>query len=160
TNDQDVLETNDAIFNQLQELERENKIINYNSVGALVGSDRKQKESIHIWDQFWTAELKSQTQSELIENGSKFGFKPTTFQEFYTLLHHEFQQFSNEDYRKINLIPIFDFIAEDENFMTITSIVNVRDGNIDVIKNTFKNSENTVVIDRQAINETLLEHLE
>lgn len=159
TNDQDVLETNDAIFNQLQELERENKIINYNSVGALVGSDKKQKESIRIWDQFWTAELKSQTQSELIENGSKFGFKPSTFQEFYALLNHEFQPLSIEDYRKINVIPISDFIAEDENFMTITSVVNVKDEHIGVIKNTFKNSENTLVIDRQAINETLLGHL-
>lgn len=157
--EQDVLETNDAIFNQLQDLETENKIINYNSVGALVGSDRKQKESIRIWDQFWTAELKSQTQSELIENGSKFGFKPSTFQEFYALLNREFQPLSIEDYRKINVIPISDFIAEDENFMTITSIVNVRDENIDVIKNAFKNSENTLVIDRQAINETLLGHL-
>lgn len=159
TNEQKVLETNDEIFNQLQNLEIENQIINYNSVGALVRSDRKQKESIRIWDQFWTAELKTQTQSELIGNGSQFGFKPSTFEEFYTLLDQDFQPLAIDDYRKINVIPISDFIAKDENFMTITSIVNVRDENSNVIKNTFKNSENTLVIDRQAINETLLGHL-
>ncbi|MBA6153887.1 MMPL family transporter [Gelidibacter maritimus] len=158
-NEQQVLETNDEIFNQLQDLETENKVLSYNSVGALVGSDKKQQESIRHWKRFWTSELKAETQSELIENGSKFGFKPSTFQEFYALLNHEFHPLSIDDYRKINVIPISDFIAEDGNFMTITSVVNVRDENIDEIKNTFKDSENTLVIDRQAINETLLGHL-
>ncbi|MEO9077319.1 MAG: MMPL family transporter, partial [Gelidibacter sp.] len=159
TNEQKVLETNDEIFNQLQNLEIEDQILSYNSVGALVGSDKKQQESIQFWNQFWTAELKTQTQSELIENGNKFGFKPTTFEEFYALLDYDFQPLSIDDYRKINVIPISDFIAKDEDFMTITSVVNVENDHIEEIKNTFKNYDNTLVIDRQAINETLLGHL-
>ncbi|RXJ52364.1 MMPL family transporter [Gelidibacter gilvus] len=159
TNEQKVLETNDEIFNQLQNLEIEDQILSYNSVGALVGSDKKQQESIQFWNQFWTAELKTQIQSELIENGNKFGFKPTTFEEFYALLDHHFQPLSIDDYRKINVIPISDFIAKDEDFMTITSVVNVENDHIEEIKNTFKNYDNTLVIDRQAINETMLGHL-
>lgn len=158
-NQQTVLETNDEVFDQLQNLETENKLISYNSVGALVGSDKKQQKSIHSWDQFWTSDLKKQTQSDLIENGNKFGFKPSTFQEFYSLLDHEFSPLSIEDYRAINVIPIGDFVARDKGFMTITSVVNVEDDHIEEVKNSFKNFNNTLVIDRQAINETLLGHL-
>ncbi|HUH28221.1 MMPL family transporter [Gelidibacter sp.] len=159
TNEQKVLETNDEIFNQLQNLEKENQIISYNSVGALVGSDKKQQASIKVWDHFWTADLKTQIQSQLIETGSQFGFKPSTFKEFYTLLDHDFQPLSIDDYRKINVIPISDFIAKEDNFMTISSVVNVENNHIEKIKNRFMNFNNTLVIDRQAINETLLGHL-
>src|SRR5690606_5343979 len=103
TNEQKILENNDEIFNQLQDLETENKIISYNSVGALVGSEKKQQASIKIWDHFWTEELKEKTQAELIANGNKFGSKPSTFEEFYALLDHDFQPLSIDDYRKINV---------------------------------------------------------
>ncbi|MGV8813721.1 MAG: MMPL family transporter [Gelidibacter sp.] len=159
TNEQDVLETNDGIFNKLQNLEKNQNILSFNSVGALVTSDKKQKVAIQTWERFWTPEIKAQTQINLIENGNKFGFKPATFHEFYSLLDHEFQPLTINEYKEINVVPIDDFIAKDGNFMTISSVVNVDEANIQEVKNAFKDTQNTLVIDRQAINETLLGHL-
>lgn len=158
-NEQEVLETNDDIFHQLQSLETENKLISYNSVGALVGSDKKQQTTIHHWNQFWTSELKSKTQTALIKSGNKFGFKASTFEEFYSLLAKDFQPLSIGDYRAINVIPIDDFIAKDGDFLTVTSVVNVENDHIEEMITSFSNFDNTLVIDRQAINETLLGHL-
>ncbi|OBX26653.1 hypothetical protein LX77_01125 [Gelidibacter algens] len=157
--EQMVLETNDQIFNKLQELEKDHDVLGYNSVGALVTSDKKQQADIERWNSFWTPEIKAQTQSRLVENGSEFGFKPTTFQEFYELLDQEFQPLTIQDFKKIDVIPIDDFIAMDGDFMTISSVVNVAEAKIQKVKNAFKNSDNTLIIDRQAINETLLGHL-
>ena len=159
TNEQQVLETNDDIFNKLQNLEKNKNILSFNSVGALITSNKKQQQAIRNWNQFWTASIKEQTQSNLIESGSKFGFKSSTFQEFYTLLNHEFQPLTIDEYKKINVVPIDDFIAKDGDFMTISSVVNVDEAKIQDVKNFFKDSPNTLVIDRQAINETLLGHL-
>lgn len=156
---QNVLETNDGIFNRLQRLESKHKIITYNSVAALVASHKKQQESLQDWNHFWTPQLKTNTKSALIENGNRFGFKPTSFQQFYTLLNRDFQTLSIDDYKQINVIPISDFIAQNDDFMTITSVVNVEDHNIDAIKNDFSKVDHTLVVDRQAINETLLGHL-
>lgn len=157
--DQVVLETNDAIFKQLLNLEKNQTILSFNSVGALVTSDKKQREAIQTWNRFWTPKIKSQTQLDLIENGRKFGFKPSTFQEFYTLLDHDFQPLSIDAYKKINVVPIDDFIAKRGDFMTVSSVVNVDESQIQEVKNIFKDVPNTLVIDRQAINETLLGHL-
>ncbi|WP_051210034.1 MMPL family transporter [Gelidibacter mesophilus] len=157
--EQEVLETNDAIFETLQNLENDQSILSYNSVGALVSSNKKQQENIQRWNHFWTSDTKAQTESNLISNGIKFGFKPHTFQEFYNLLEHDFQPISIKDYKKINVIPIDDFISKDDNFLTISSVVHVDDSKIQKVKNAFNNSKNAVVIDRQAINESFLGHL-
>ena len=74
-------------------------------------------------------------------------------------MEHDFQQLSIEDFKKINILPLDDFIAYDGDFMTISAVVKLNDSNIEKVKNTFKNSENSLVVDRQAINEMLLGHL-
>ena len=159
TNEQDVLKTNDDIFNKLQNLESNQNILSFNSVGALVTSDKNQQEAIDAWDRFWTPEIKKHAQFNLVENGNTFGFKSSTFQAFYALLDHEFQPLTIDAYKNINVIPINDFIATDGDFMTVSSVVNVEESQIQNVKNTFKDVPKTLVIDRQAINETLLGHL-
>lgn len=159
TDEQQVLETNDGIFSTLQELEQQQELISYNSVGALVSSDKTQQDHIATWNHFWTSEVKQKTQAELIKNGTTFGFKQTTFQEFYELLDHDFHLLSIEEFKDMNVIPIDDFIARDLDFITVSSVVNVENSKIQQVKDAFKNSKNTLVIDRQAINETLLGHL-
>lgn len=47
----------------------------------------------------------------------------------------------------------------DSNLSTVTSVVKINNNEIDAIKNTFKDFKNTFVIDRQAINETMLSDL-
>ena len=156
---QAALEQNDQVFDELNQLKTDGKIINFNSVGALVTSEKSQQQKIDTWNYFWTPEKVYQTESRLIESGQEFGFKTNTFQEFYTLLKTEFKPLSAEDFESLSTIPIQDFMASDDDFHTITSIVKVEDKQIPLIKDRFKNASQTMVIDRQNINETLLGHL-
>ena len=56
-------------------------------------------------------------------------------------------------------MAINDFIASEENFNTVTSLVKVDDAKSELVKNTFVEYKNTLVIDRQAMNELLLGNL-
>lgn len=156
---QQALETNDALYLQLQQLEAEQKIISFNSVGSLVTSQASQQNKIDRWNAFWSNEKIDQTERELIQSGITYGLKPTAFQEFYTLLKKDFTPLEKEDFETLNTMPLNDFIAEKDGFYTITSLVKVEDNQIAFVKNTFKNAQNSMVIDRQNINETLLGHL-
>jgi hypothetical protein len=156
---QAALEQNDRVFNVLNQLEIDQKLISFNSVGALVTSKKSQQQQIETWNLFWSPEKVHQTEIQLMESGQTFGFKSNTFQAFYTLLKTDFEPLSVEDFEKISTIPTADFIASKSNFHTITSIVKLEAEHISFIKNQFKNVENTMVIDRQNINETLLGHL-
>src|SRR5690606_4833484 len=88
---QTALEVNDSIYKVLQDLKEKGTIVNFNSVGALVTSKVAQKQKIETWDKFWTQERKARTKTTLIESGSTLGFKPNTFQEFYSLLEKGFK---------------------------------------------------------------------
>lgn len=156
---QQALETNDSIYLELQQLESERKLISFNSVGALVTSKTAQQQRIDRWKQYWTSEKINQTETDLIQTGQKFGFKPTTYQEFYALLQKDFKPLGVDDFRSITTMPVNDFIAENEGFYTITSLVKVENDQIPLVKNSFKNTSNSLVIDRQNINETLLGNL-
>src|SRR5690606_19328369 len=52
-----------------------------------------------------------------------------------------------------------DFIASKDGFYTVTSVVKVEDDQIPFIKKSFENKYNSLVIDSQNLNETLLGHL-
>ncbi len=156
---QQALEENDSIYHELQQLESERKLISFNSIGALVSSKASQQQRIDRWQQFWTSEKINQTEKELVKSGQKFGFKPTTYKEFYALLQKDFKPLGLDDFRSITTMPVNDFIAENDGFHTITSLVKVENDQISFVKNVFKNRPNSLVIDRQNINETLLGNL-
>ncbi|MEO6347118.1 MAG: MMPL family transporter [Aquaticitalea sp.] len=154
-----ALVENDAIFKVLNKLETDRKIISFNSVGALVFSKKSQQQKITNWNTFWYPEKVNQTETRLMDSGQKFGFKTTTFQAFYTLLKTDFKPLSVDDFQKISTLPTEDFISSKDNFFTITSIVKVENEQISFLKKQFKNSNQTLVIDRQNINESLLGNL-
>jgi len=156
---QNVLETNDELFEQLKELEASKKIISFNSIAALVPSKMSQKEKINRWQEFWTAEKIRQTENDLRNSGQNNGFKQNSFEEFYRLLNKEFQPLDLEEFKKVSNIPLEDFVASSDDFYTITSVLKVDDDNIQAIKKTFQDQDNVIVIDRQNLNETLLGHL-
>ncbi|MCK7589460.1 MMPL family transporter [Subsaxibacter sp. CAU 1640] len=156
---QNVLETNDELFEQLKELETSKDIISFNSIAALVPSQKSQKEKINRWQNFWTSEKIQQTESDLRASGQTQGFKQNSFEEFHRLLNKEFQPLDLEEFKKVSNIPLEDFVASSGDFHTITSILKVDDDNIQAVKKTFQNQDNVIVIDRQNLNETLLGHL-
>ena len=159
SNEQQVLETNDSIFEKLQQLDKEQMILSFNSVAALLNSDKKQRTAIQSWDDFWTSERKRETENNLISNGEKFGFKSSSFDEFYKLLNQDFQPLSSADYTQMKVLPIHDFVAKTPDFMTVTSVVTVDEHQMEEVKESFEQMPHMMLIDRQAVNETLLGHV-
>ncbi|MDX1270190.1 MMPL family transporter, partial [Bizionia paragorgiae] len=84
---------------------------------------------------------------------------PETFNAFYNLLEHSFSPLKLDDYSALNTLSVDDFIASKNGFHTVSSLVTLENNHVDALKAQFKNTPNTMVIDRQAINETLLGHL-
>ncbi len=158
-NKEDALKVNDKVFKQLKTLKEENKIYNFSSIGALVFSKKVQQQKIAVWNSFWNEETKWNTQNNLIESGSELGFKPKTFQKFYELLSKEFQPITLKDYQNIKTFYVSDYISEAFDFTTVTSLVKVKEENLQEVLEIFKDQEKVMLIDRRQINETFLGNL-
>jgi 1-acyl-sn-glycerol-3-phosphate acyltransferase len=150
---------NDTIFRELQKLKNRNEIISFSSIGALIHSEKIQKEQILHWKQYWNPETIQNTKNSLIASGIPFGFKPTSFDQFYNLLASSFEPLSVSDYNAFTTFSIDDFITETDGLTTVTNLIKVDDENAAVVKKVFANHKNTLVIDRQEMNETLLGNL-
>lgn len=154
-----TLQLNDSIHERLELLKKEKKISSFSSIGALVHSQRDQRRKITEWQQFWSQDRKDSAESNLIESGKELGFKPTTFNRFYTFLDKDFKTLKPEDYQQIPSILLEDYITTEADFTTITTLIKLDDDNASEIKSAFKEIPNTLVIDRQEMNETFLGNL-
>lgn len=154
-----TLQLNDSIHETLELLKEEGKISSFSSIGALVHSQRDQREKIAQWKQFWSETKKDSLETNLIESGEKRGFKPTTFSKFYAFLNENFETLKPEDYQQIPSVLLQDYITTEADFTTITTLVKLDNENASAIKATFKNIPKTLVIDRQEMNETFLGNL-
>lgn len=154
-----TLQLNDSIHKTLELLKKEGKIGSFSSIGALVHSQRDQRENIAMWDKFWSASRIEETEEDLIEIGAERGFKPGTFNKFYTLLNKDFTTLKPEDYQDIPSFLLEDYISTKADFTTITTLIKLDNDNASEIKSVFKGIPNTIVIDRQEMNETFLGNL-
>ncbi len=154
-----TLQLNDSIHETLELLKEEGKISSFSSIGALVHSQRDQRKNIAQWEQFWNEKRKDSLKSNLIESGEERGFKPTTFSRFYTFLDENFETLKPEDYQQIPSVLLEDYITTEADFTTITTLIKLEDENTSDIKNIFREIPNTIVIDRQEMNETFLGNL-
>lgn len=156
---EEALVANDGIFKKLQLLKEHNTSISYNSIGAILYSEEVQQQKIERWKQFWNPETVQHTKTNLIESGATLGFKPKTFQQFYTLLESDFEPIPVSEYSALTSFAIDDFVTQKEDITTVTSLVKVDEENSEKVRASFENLPNTLLIDRQAMNETLLGNL-
>lgn len=154
-----VLQKNDALFSRLSALKSTNAIVSFSSIGTLVHSNKKQKERITAWKRFWDTKKIQGVQYNLIESSSVFGFKENTFEQFYKLLANDFQPLQLSDLDLVSSFAVDDFIVVDSVSTTVTSLIKVDDDGIQKIRDTFSNEPNTLLIDRQQVNETFLGNL-
>ncbi len=156
TTAEDALTANNTIFNELSSLKDNNDILSFSSVGSIVLSKKNQEEKLARWNNFWQNDRKIHLEENLQESGAKFGFKPTTFKEFYRTLNAEFSPIDLADYQSISSLFLDEFITDDENFSTAVSLVKVDDKNLEKVSKKLVGLPQTVVIDRKHINETFL----
>ena len=154
-----TLQLNDSIHGTLEFLKKKGKISTFSSIGALVHSQRDQRKKIAQWKEFWNESRKDSAENNLIESSAEKGFKPTTFSRFYTFLDNDFHTLKPEDYQQIPAMLLEDYITTEADFTTITTLIKLNDDTASEIKNVFKEIPNTIVIDRQEMNETFLGNL-
>ncbi|PWK20713.1 MMPL family transporter [Xanthomarina spongicola] len=159
TNKDEVLLANDSIFSTLKNLKEKDSVIGFSSISALIKSNQIQEIQLATWNNFWSEETKLNTKENLIDSGSKLGFKPNSFQQFYKHLDSDFATLSIEDFKAFKTISVDDYIASKEGFTTITTLVKLKDEQAENLFHKFENNSKTLVIDRKQMNETFLGNL-
>jgi len=155
----EALEHNNDLYSQLTRLKKNKEVINYSSIGGVVLSTSTQLEKIDRWKEFWTVEKRQNIQNDLISISDNYGFKPESFNRFYTLLSSEFNPIYLKDYSETTNLYLNDFISSKKNFATVTTSVSVNEKDIPRLIEDFKTTKNVVVIDRKQINQNFLGHL-
>lgn len=155
-NEEIVLQRNDAIYKELQQLKRDKVLVNFTSVGSLVKSLKTQQGKIDDWRAFWQNQKIDTLQHHLTTSSTDLGFKSNTFDSFYGWLQTDFKTVETEKFETIPALSTKDYIVNDENGTTITSLLKLKDANFDMVTAHFQNSENTLLINRKQVNESFL----
>jgi 1-acyl-sn-glycerol-3-phosphate acyltransferase len=156
---EEVLQTNSQLFADLSKEKQQDKILNFSSVGGIVLSAKAQQQKIDKWNSFWNSERKQLLKSELISEGSKLGFKPTTYSLFFDHLDFDFKPISTDDYLKIQALQLKEFVTEKNGFYTISTLVKVTPEQRDKFVKEASAKNNLIAIDRQQMNETFFSTL-
>jgi len=154
-----ALQTNDTIYQELIRLKKNGEILSFGSIGTLVISQQKQQEKIALWKDFWDDRTIENTKENLVESSVELGFKPNSFDKFYSYLDKDFKLLNILDYSSAAALPIDDYVVTDNDFTTITSLIKLKEGNGEKVKQIFKGYPKTLVIDRQEMNEMFLGNL-
>ena len=158
-NRETVLQRNDSLFTKLQKLKADGEIVSYSSIGALVRSEKSQFDKITAWNSFWNPTKIQKTQQNLIESGTAFGFKENTFSQFYKLLKSDFKPLDITELDAVSSFTVDDFIVSDSSSTTITSLIKIEEGRFQKIKDLFATTPQTLLINRQQVNESFLGNL-
>ncbi len=156
---EEALQHNTKLFGDLSTARQNDKILNFSSVGGIVLSQAAQIEKIKKWNSFWTSQKKQFIKSELIAEGSKLGFKPTTYNLFFDHLDFDFKPITAADYLKIKALQLQEFITEKNGFYTVSTLVKVTPEQRDAFVKSASAKENIIAIDRQQMNETFFSTL-
>lgn len=155
----DVLQKNRKLYQDLSQEKKEDKILNFSSVGSLLLSKQEQQKKIDKWNSFWDQDKKSNLTNQLISNGQKFGFKPTAYEPFYELLNKNFGHVSYQDFLKIKALYLQEFVTEEEGFFTISTLIKVNEKQREALVEKLSKDKKLILIDRQKMNETFLGEL-
>ncbi|MBF4464769.1 1-acyl-sn-glycerol-3-phosphate acyltransferase [Flavobacterium sp. LC2016-12] len=156
---EEVLQNNSQLFSDLSKEKQQNKILNFSSVGGIMLSQKEQQQKINQWNSFWDANKKQLLKSQLITEGSKLGFKPTTYSNFYDHLDFNFKPISAQEYLKIQALQLKEFVTEKNGFYTISTLVKVTPEQRDGFVKSASAKNNLIAIDRQQMNETFFSTL-
>src|SRR6218665_3088876 len=156
---EEALQHNTKLFGDLSKEKQQNKILNFSSVGGIVLSQAAQVEKIKKWNSFWTPQKKQFIKSELVAEGSKLGFKPTTYELFFDHLDFDFKPVSAAEFLKIKALQLQEFITDKNGFYTVSTLVKVAPEQRDAFVKSASTKENVIAIDRQQMNETFFSTL-
>lgn len=153
---EEALTRNSELSGFLEKEKKEGKILSYNSIGSIVLSEKDQQKKIEKWNSFWNDTKKSQTLSELVSNGNKFGFNSSAFDNFNETLHKSYTALSLKDYQQVKALQISEFISNENGFYTVSNVVKVDEKKRDTFIKDIEKKHDAIAIDRQQMNENFL----
>lgn len=154
--EEQALARNSQLSRFLEKEKKEGKILSYNSLGNVVLSEKDQQKKIEEWKKFWDANRKNQTIAELVDNGNKFGFNSSAFDQFNENLNKNYSVLSLKDYEKVKALQISEFLSQENGFYTVSNVVKVDDKKRDAFIEDVEKKHNVIAIDRQQMNENFL----
>lgn len=154
--EEEALTRNSELSSFLEKEKKEGKILSYNSIGNLVLSEKDQQKKIDEWNRFWNDQKKSQTISELISNGNKFGFNSSAFNSFNETLRKNYSALSLKDYQQVKALQISEFMSSENGFYTASNVVKVDEKKRDTFIKDIEKKHDAIAIDRQQMNENFL----
>lgn len=153
----EVLKSNSQLRQQLASDKDKKTLLSYNSIGSIVLSKDVQQQKIDRWNNFWTPQRKDKVRAALITEGTKLGFKATTYDRFFDgMLNKEHETIALKDYLSLKALPLNEFVAEKNGFYTIVTVVKVSKAQRDAMAAKLEKTPKLMVIDRQQMNETFL----
>lgn len=152
----EVLHNNSKLFSSLAKEKSNRKILNYSSIGGIVISEKEQQKRIDTWNSFWDENKKTNLRTNLISEGAKFGFKPSTYHVFFEHLNKTFKPIPLEEYAQLDALQLKEFVTEKNGFFTISTLVKVSNEQRDTFVKSVSAEPHLMVIDRQQMNETFL----
>lgn len=156
--DEALLE-NSKVYQNLKSVNQKSELNSYSSIGGVVLSTQTQNQKIQQWKDFWNSKDTSAIKNKILSESAQYGFKPESFQDFYDLLDKDFENLQLEDYQNTTNLYLNDFISISEDFATVTTTVNLGELPSQEFTAAFDNLDNTLIIDRERINEGFLGNL-
>ncbi len=152
---------NAELFAQLQDAKQENKILSFSSIGQVVLPKIKQEEKIKKWQNFWNAEQLNKLEKQLSLSIKETGFKTSSFEIFKQRLRKNYTPISIAEYKELENLGLNELIdsASAKKLYTVLSTVTTSEENASVFRDQFVKDKNTLLINRKALNESLLGNL-
>jgi 1-acyl-sn-glycerol-3-phosphate acyltransferase len=154
--EEEALSRNSDLSQFLEKEKKDGKILSYNSVGNVVLSEKDQQKKVESWKKFWNQNKKNETISELVNNGNKFGFNASAFDQFNQNLNKTYSTLSLKDYEKIKALQISEFFSQENGFYTVSNVVKVDEKKRDAFIKDVEKQQDAIAIDRQQMNENFL----
>lgn len=156
TEQEKVLQQNDALYKELQGLKKENRLVNFTSASSLIKSNKSQNDAISQWQKFWTQKRNDSLRKQLNTSAKDLGFKDGSFENFYNWLDSDFKPMLISDLTNFPALSIDDYIVTDSTGTTATSLIKLNEGQYGEIKAHFTENKNTLLINRKEVNESFL----
>ena len=157
---QTALKANDRLLPVLMNLKAKQLVSDFNSVAVLVSSDSTQRAKLQHWSTFWNQKRVDETTSKIDSFSIAKGFKPQSFQEFDRLLTSQFSRLELSDYSKYEIFNTKDFVSPETTPKTVANLIKTGEKHMDQVEARVAELDNIKLIDRKAMNESLLENLE
>ena len=156
---EEALQNNERIIHRVGELKDRKLIRAYTSVGALMISQKLQKERIERWNSYWTIARTDSLKERLIASSHAFHFKTSAFSTFYELLAKERVPLMPIDFGTVREHLLNDYLTESEEQSTIVTLIKASRENKDEIIETLSVFEESVIFDREYLTLELIKIL-